>query len=281
MTLRVQQYDDARAFLDEAESWLIRDEALNSTLLGVASKCAGGFAYGDEPSWFATVRDGERIVAAAWRTPPFPLGVTQGTPESLTAIFKHVQERGIEVPKIHGPLESCDTLQALFTQHTGAKPEVEMELMLFRLDEVEIDPPVAGTMRKAAAPDAELVLNWSHRFEVDAGLTPATGHPGVRSVALEEGRVFLWMVDGAPVAMAASARDTPHGVSVNGVFTPRELRGRGYATSLVSAVSQALLDSGKDFCCLYTDLTNPTSNSIYRKIGYKEIGRYRTTALNR
>jgi hypothetical protein len=26
------------------------------------------------------------------------------------------------------------------------------------------------------------------------------------------------------------------------------------------------------FCPLFTDLANPTSNSIYRKIGYKPVG---------
>ncbi len=281
MSLRVHQYDDARAFLAEAETWLLRDEAHNSMLLGLASKCAGGFTYGDEPAWFATVHDGERIVAAAWRTPPFPLGVTQGTQDSMMAVFEHVQARGLDVPKIHGPLESCERLASLYAQHTDAKPEVLTELLLFRLDELAIDPPAVGTMRKAEASDTELILDWSHRFEVDAGLAPASAKPAVRSVSLEEGRIFLWMVDGAPVAMAASARETRHGVSVNGVFTPRDLRGRGHATALVSSLSQSLLDGGKDFCCLYTDLANPTSNSIYRKIGYREIGRYRTTTLVR
>jgi predicted GNAT family acetyltransferase len=32
------------------------------------------------------------------------------------------------------------------------------------------------------------------------------------------------------------------------------------------------LKSGKKFCNLFTDLLNPTSNSIYQKIGYRKIG---------
>jgi hypothetical protein len=44
-----------------------------------------------------------------------------------------------------------------------------------------------------------------------------------------------------------------------------------YATFRVAALTQRVLDSGKRFCCLYTDLTNPTSNSIYQRIGYREI----------
>jgi len=40
----------------------------------------------------------------------------------------------------------------------------------------------------------------------------------------------------------------------------------------VSALSQKLLDSGYERCSLFTDLANPTSNSIYQKIGYRPVG---------
>jgi predicted GNAT family acetyltransferase len=39
----------------------------------------------------------------------------------------------------------------------------------------------------------------------------------------------------------------------------------------VAALSRKILEDGKVFCVLYTDLSNPTSNSIYAKIGYRRI----------
>jgi predicted GNAT family acetyltransferase len=56
------------------------------------------------------------------------------------------------------------------------------------------------------------------------------------------------------------------------VYTPPEKRNRGYASSLVAALSQHLLDGGRKFCFLYTDLANPTSNKIYRALGYEHVG---------
>jgi len=87
------------------------------------------------------------------------------------------------------------------------------------------------------------------------------------------GDIFLWD-DGRPVSVAARNRPTPHGISVGYVYTPPELRGRGYATSCVAALSQHLLDSGYEFCTLFTDLANPTSNDIYQQIGYRPICDY-------
>ena len=64
---------------------------------------------------------------------------------------------------------------------------------------------------------------------------------------------------------------TPNGIRIGPVYTPPELRGRGYASALTAQVSQLQLDRGKRFCFLYTDLANPTSNAIYRRIGYERV----------
>ena len=69
--------------------------------------------------------------------------------------------------------------------------------------------------------------------------------------------------------MAAYTGPTPSGIRVNGVYTPPGGRGRGYASAAVAALSQWLLERGRRFCFLYTDLANPTSNKIYAEVGYR------------
>lgn len=77
-------------------------------------------------------------------------------------------------------------------------------------------------------------------------------------------------MDGVAVSMAAVTRETRHANAM--VYTPKRLRGNGYATALTAQLSQRELERGKQFLTLYTDLSNPTSNSIYQKIGYERIG---------
>ena len=71
--------------------------------------------------------------------------------------------------------------------------------------------------------------------------------------------------------MASADGKTPRGIRISWVYTPNKFRGRGYASAAVAELSQKMLDEGRDFCFLYTDLANPTSNSIYQKIGYKPV----------
>ena len=68
--------------------------------------------------------------------------------------------------------------------------------------------------------------------------------------------------------MPGNGRDA-NGIRIGAVYTPPELRQRGYASALVAAVSQAELDRGRRWCFLFTDLANPTSNRIYQAIGYR------------
>ena len=69
---------------------------------------------------------------------------------------------------------------------------------------------------------------------------------------------------------AAQALQVPPEIGYN-VIRYEEHRGKGYASACVAAMSQHLLDGGKTFCTLYTDLSNPTSNKIYQNIGYRPV----------
>ncbi len=81
--------------------------------------------------------------------------------------------------------------------------------------------------------------------------------------------------------MAMKTLPIAHSITINGVYTPPENRCQGYATALVAHLSQHLLDLGYKFVNLFTDLENPTSNSIYQKIGYHPVCDFRMYSINR
>ena len=108
---------------------------------------------------------------------------------------------------------------------------------------------------------------WAHAFtdETGAVMDERKAHQ-----AIAAGSLFLWE-DKEPVSMAMWQGQTPNDVRVSFVFTPMDRRNRGYASACVAALSQHLLDQGHQFCFLFTDLANPTSNHIYQRIGYHPV----------
>jgi len=80
----------------------------------------------------------------------------------------------------------------------------------------------------------------------------------------------LYFHQGRIVSMAAKERPFMDMITVSYVYTPVSLRNQGYATTCVGMLTELLLKSYR-LVTLYTDLSNPTSNSIYQKIGYRPV----------
>ena len=127
-------------------------------------------------------------------------------------------------------------------------------------------------MRLAEAGDLDLMTDWVARFAEDVGEPGSiedARNNAVRSV--QNATLYVWE-DGRPVSIAKVARSTSNGASIGGVYTPPEFRGSGYSTSCVWTLAKRMLGGGYTFCNLFTDQANPTSNSIYQKIGYAALG---------
>ena len=71
--------------------------------------------------------------------------------------------------------------------------------------------------------------------------------------------------------MGSYGGPTPNGARIGPIYTPPDQRRRGYGSALTADLTQLQLDRGRRFCFLFTDLANPTSNSIYQQIGYRPV----------
>jgi predicted GNAT family acetyltransferase len=143
-------------------------------------------------------------------------------------------------------------------------------LGLFQATEV-IDPLAApGELVPATQEHFDAVTEWHAAFGRAVGEPTDDAAAGARRL-IGGGTAYLWRDGGGVRSIAAVAGPTPNGIRVNHVYTPPEFRGRGYASNLVAAVTRRMLGSGRKFCTLFTDLANPTSNKIYRAIGYRPV----------
>jgi predicted GNAT family acetyltransferase len=129
-------------------------------------------------------------------------------------------------------------------------------------------------MRAAGGGDRTLLAKWAHAFAVETGLTegPEEIARSVDSRIGADPGVVVWEDGGAPVSFAGAVASSPGITRVGPVYTPPEHRRRGYATSLVAAWTSEILRRGTRRCMLFTDMANPSSNSIYQAVGYRPAG---------
>jgi predicted GNAT family acetyltransferase len=266
----VAHYPTAREFLDDAESFLLRAEAENSVILGIARELVVDSSGLVVTPYLAVVRDDEGICVAALRTLRTKLGITRARRnDALALLAADVQSVAPTLLGVLGPEPSARIFADELAALRGARALRTVNQRIFELREV-IAPhsPPPGELRQARAAESELLAGWIAGFLME--VREVGESETLVAERLRRGQLFVWD-DGGPRTMAAWAGKTPNGVRVNFVYTPPESRGRGYASACVAALSQRLLDEGNEFCCLYTDLSNPISNSIYPKIGYRPV----------
>lgn len=272
-------YPNATDFLAVMQPRLAAQEALYGLMLGIALRLQAHPERIEQPPYLATVLDGAGGCTAALMTPPHGVVLYSdqaNTQDALCLIAADLHKGSWPVPTVNGLTHLSAAFAQLWSQVQGVGYQVDVEERVFELRKVEPLRYSTGAMRLATLADLHQVVQWIVAFNQEAMGETVIHHAATRQrvqLRIIDQTFFLWE-DGDPVALAGITRPTPHGMGVGPVYTPPEQRSRGYATALVAQVSQRLLDSGRQFCTLFTDLANPTSNSIYQKIGYRPVGDY-------
>lgn len=74
------------------------------------------------------------------------------------------------------------------------------------------------------------------------------------------------------LSLSAFNAELPDAVQLGGIFTPPELRGRGYARATIAASLLAARDRGVARAVLFT--TNPSAIRCYEALGFQRVGEY-------
>jgi uncharacterized protein len=269
--VHVIRHDSPASLLAHAGELLRQAEAQNNLILGICAHAAQNRALEAAPPWWLTIENGGTVSGVAVMTPPHSLVISAMASAAIQSLADFLRNADAPIPGVAGPSAAATAFAEAWSRATGRSRTLQMEQRLYACERVEPIRAASGRLRLAEPGDGDVLAAWNGEFEVALGgktMSPRAKDVMQRQIAA--GSVFVWD-DGRPVSCAAFARETENAVAVNFVYTPRELRGRGYATSCVAALTQRLLDRGKTFCCLYTDLANPTSNGIYQRIGYRSV----------
>jgi predicted GNAT family acetyltransferase len=273
VSVEVHLTDDPAEALDAVRAFLESDPVHHNLVLTLLTSRASD----PEPGRYAWVVRAGEVVGVWFRSPPSFFATT--TPMPADACDALVEAVAAVAPDLSGV--NADAATAARFAGTWATrlrtPAAPVEAQrLYQLTELHVPPAVGGSARRAVEDDLHALIPFVEGFHADTGSPVAYDDSRAATESmLRVRRVWLWedeqvtsMVGAAPT-LAAVGRVGP-------VYTPPEHRGRGYAAALTAHVTRTLLDEGAT-PILYTQLSNPTSNAVYQRLGYEpvaEITRY-------
>jgi uncharacterized protein len=271
--MRCTTEPDLARFAEEALPFLERDPVRNNNAYTiVAERYSGGWPTEPEALWLSVHDDRDELVGVALRTPPYPILLADMPPAAVLALADHLAASHPRLPGVNGPVELARQFATRWAALTGARVAPADAGRLFRLHRLTPPNGVPGRLREATGADRDLLVRWSAAFAAEAGTRgPADPARPIDARLARGGMLWLWEVDGTPASGLWLNLPAAGVVRVSGVYTPPELRRRGYASACVAAASEYALDAGAVACVLNTDLANPTSNKIYQAIGYRPV----------
>lgn len=279
--MQFKLYTDVHEFYNETYDVLVKHEVQNIIMLGnliIANKGEDKSGWRDPVNWvMATVSDTNDIVLTALMTPPHNITI-YATDNVINYDAVNCLIDGLSEYKIPGVM-SEKTLAELFAKEyvsrNSLKTEINMNQRIYNLTEVNTQVKQFGNLRLFEDKDMHFFPYWFEAFYAASvyGNTKMSIPENIDEYRyrLSTKRLYVLEVDGVPVSMAGLTRELQSAIGVAFVYTPPYFRGNGYASSCVAQLSQLALEKGFSKCVLYTDLLNPTSNSIYQKIGYEVV----------
>ena len=270
-------HKDVSEFLKENEESLLKAESEHNLILGLADSLNRGFVASENTLLLSVMRNSVPVGQAVRNGQDRPLAISKMDPASVRHLVEFLLEQRIPLKAVTGPIESCQTFADCWRERTHRIPKVQLHLGVYELHHVSFPSPDGRSLIPIGAVSRETCLEYVIGFLADC--FPNEDDPHCQAVEIADRQtknetLFFWKGadDIQPVSMASNSRNTRNGATISLVYTPPQFRGMGYASRIVAALSDRCLKSGKKFCNLFTDLLNPTSNSIYQKIGYRKIG---------
>jgi predicted GNAT family acetyltransferase len=266
----VVRLDGAQEFLDATAELRASAPVLTNVLGSVPAGVAAGLTPYETCHWWV-VEDDARVIGAAFRTVPFPMVLSPMGDAAALALATVAAHDDATLPGASGPEDVVRTLCAEIGRRTGRTAHDHGRQLIYELGDLVV-PDVPGAPRRAEAADEDLVVHWNGLFHDEVG---GPSSPDGARVRLRQGQTWLWGDEGATVSLAGHAEpiSVPGGTltRIGPVYTPLDRRRRGYAGAVTAALSAHLRAEGSRVM-LYTDAANPTSNGVYQRIGFRQVG---------
>ena len=249
---------------------MLRNEAENNLALGVLDRLIHDPTDESNGLFLATVEEKGQVIGFAFRTPPNKLSISRMPLEAIPLLVELVAEAYDWLPAVLGPESCCEAFSKRWVKKKGGHFLKGRPQRIYQVEQIIFPQKmVAGTLRPAMEEDEPLLATWISQFYEELQMpTWKNDTPVVKYI--RENRLWIWE-DSTPCTLVGHVADTPNGFRIGYVYTPVFMRGHGYGTQATAVLTDRLLRSGKHFGFLYTDLTNPVSNRIYSRIGYKPV----------
>jgi RimJ/RimL family protein N-acetyltransferase len=263
----------------------LRPRATDSMFLRSNARSAGLVDRGKpyEGTYVAAIENGTVTAVAAhfWNG---MLVLQTPAPGTLEPVARAAVARsGRELKGVTGPwAQIAAARRALGVTTRKTSLDSREDLLSVELADLRVPESLASgrvLCRRPRSDELELAAGWRLAFSVEA-LGRADGEEMLAAVRAEiarlqeQGSQWILVEEERPVAYSAFNARLPDVVQIGGVWTPPELRRRGYARAVVAGSLLEARREGSSRAILFTGVENIAARRAYEALGFRVVGDY-------
>lgn len=262
---------DIEEFARRAVPRLMERPVDNTLVLTISDTIRAGRRFSEhEPvfGWFDDLQHFGGLVM----TPPYAMVVSGAAPETMPDLVSALRGQQVDVTAVN-----CEDALAYRFAHewldgVDRQPVVRRRQRLYRLADLRSPTrPPEGHGRLARESDLVQLMEWMHAFIAEVHLPDEVSEVSMRA-RIDAGLVWIWEdAAGTPAAFAGRQKTIAQVARIGPVYTPPSHRRRSFGAAVTHASTADALGRGATEVALFTDLANPTSNSIYQQIGFEPL----------
>lgn len=275
--MKLVKHDNVQDFLINNEELLLKKESFHNLILGLAYSIRDKTIEPTGPLYYSIIDKNNIVIAAALRShSDRPFIVTEMPPTAVDLLIKDLSESKMNLKAVVGEEVTTTYFKDAWTRLNQLNFKVNIHLGVYECFEVIFPKLIPGELTEANIKHKEILMDYMTGFQRDCFPEVIPDDEYTKKLMerhLNNKSAFLLLSpDKKIVSMAANTRSTINGGTISLVYTPPHLRGKGLASCTVALLAHKIMKDGKKFANLFTDLANPTSNSIYQKVGFVKIG---------
>jgi len=269
----VTNHNTPEDFLNKNLLLLEKNELDNNLILGICQGYEDKSKEQKNCQLISNFDNNGNIICSIKNTQIAVLGGNTNNEELVLGISNYYKDNKIDLMGVFGREDIAHAFSKLY-----GKPILKTKGMLsHKLDVLKQINIIEGSFEVCSFTDENQLIEFIEEFHIELNYFPKKDKEEIKSTCLKlinEKRIFKWVKDNEIVSIAAIVRNTNNIGIIGGVYTPKQNRGKGYATSIVYNLSKHILNIGYKYSGLFTDIDNPTSNKIYKKIGYESESKF-------
>jgi predicted GNAT family acetyltransferase len=262
LRMEIVRYDSPCEAREHAQKYLALDTLRNTLVLTILD---ARIADAQPGRYWVAVENGQ-VVGVGLQAPlERPLVLSVMPLDTAAKLAIGIAKESVELAGVTGEAQNASRFAGEWTACRRVAAHPIGARRLYELRSVRPGATTKGAMERAAPVHQEIVHDWHAAFLKDIGESSQDADFVRRRI--EAGLVWFWTDEGFK-SIATVSPPVLSSVRFQSVYTPPDYRRRGYAESLVRAVSRQLLGEGLR-TMLITDLGDPVANGVYQRIGYE------------